>query len=120
MKKIIGLGGLSIAAMTLLISVFAGQKNEIKVAQGYSTSSLPTTIDLNDTTLENILSHSQYGQGLSNFITDRDVSTAKPNVLPILFVSNNENTITIIVVCIISVSSVGLYFFIKSRRKEEF
>ena len=57
MKKTIGLGVLSVAAMALLIGIFAGQKNEYKVAQGYTVSSLPTTIDLKDTSASDIRSY---------------------------------------------------------------
>lgn len=54
MNKLKVFGGLSLATMGLLIGVFAGQKNEIKKAVGYSMSDLPTTIDLNDTSASSI------------------------------------------------------------------
>ena len=72
MKKFFGMGVLSIAAMTLLIGVFAGQKNEFKEAKGYSTSSLPTTIDLNDTSAANIRS---YYSSLNNLDTNQRQGT---------------------------------------------
>ena len=64
MKKVLGLGVLSVVAMGMLIGVFAGQKNEIKKASAYSTSSLPTTIDLNDTSAANIRSYYSSLNGL--------------------------------------------------------
>ena len=64
MKKVLGLGVLSVVAMSMLIGVFAGQKNEFKKALGYSTSSLPTTIDLNDTSVANIRSYYSSLNGL--------------------------------------------------------
>ena len=72
MKKFFGMGVLSLAAMTLLIGVFAGQKNEFKEAKGYSTSSLPTTIDLNDTSAANIRS---YYSSLNNLSTSERQGT---------------------------------------------
>ena len=72
MKKIVGMGVLSLAAMAMIIGVFAGQKNEIKEAKGYSVSSLPTTIDLNDTSAANIRS---YYSSLNNLSTSERQGT---------------------------------------------
>ena len=58
--------------MAILIGVFAGQKTEYKEAQGYSTSTLPTTIDLNDTSTANIRS---YYSSLNNLSTSERQGT---------------------------------------------
>ena len=65
---------------------------------------------------EYILSHYE----VNNFITGRNVSPAKPNVLPVLFGKSANNVAVIIVISLISVSAIGGYFFLKSRKKEEF
>ena len=72
MKKLFGVGVLSIAAMGMLIGAFAGQKHIYKEAQGYSTSTLPTTIDLNDTSAANIRS---YYSTLNNLSTSERQGT---------------------------------------------
>lgn len=64
---------------------------------------------------EYILAHYE----VSNFIAGRNVSPAKPNTLPILFGKKTTLTV-IIIVSVIGVSAIGGYFFMKSRRKEEF
>ena len=49
-------GGL-LCASVLSVSLISSFKNESKDVEGYSTSSLPTTIDLNDTSASNIRSY---------------------------------------------------------------
>ena len=68
MKKFIPISAsLSIAlALGLFTAVFSSSKNEVKKVEGYSASSLPTTIDLNDTTAANIRN---YYKSLNNLST---------------------------------------------------
>ena len=86
MKKSWGLGFLSLAAMAMLIGVFAGQKNTYKEAQGYTASSLPTTIDLNDTSAANIRSYYSSLNSLST--SERQGTNLLKNLKPIL--KNNQ------------------------------
>lgn len=69
---------------------------------------------------EYILGDARFNSGLSNFIIGRNVSTAQPHVSPILFAGKTNNVVVIIVVSVISVSAIGGYFFMRSKRKEEF
>ena len=68
MKKYIPVSiSLSLAlTLGLFTAVFSSSKNGVKKVEGYSASSLPTTIDLNDTTAANIRN---YYKSLNNLST---------------------------------------------------
>ena len=68
MKKFVPISiSISLAmALGLFTAVFTTSKNEVKKVEGYSASSLPTTIDLNDTTAANIRN---YYRSLNNLST---------------------------------------------------
>ena len=56
---------------------------------------------------------------VSNFISERGVSQSKPNI-SILLGKPTDNVIIIVTYSLIGVSAIGGYFFMKSKRKEEF
>ena len=57
---------------------------------------------------------------VTNFIQGRVPASAKPATLPILFGKNTNTIALVIAVSVISISAIGGYFFMKSRRKEGF
>ena len=69
---------------------------------------------------EYMLGDSRYSPFITAFITGRNISPAKPNILPILFINNSSTMIIIVVISLVSVSAIGGYFFMRSRKKEEF
>ena len=68
---------------------------------------------------EYILGDSRFNSGLDNFIAERGVNPARPNVNPIAFGDKTSSTVLIIALTIVFSGAVGGYFLIKSRKKEE-
>ena len=64
-----------------------------------------------------ILSDPRFNSGLSTFVTGRSVSPARPNLIPMILSGENSNVAIIIIISLVSVSTVGGYFFLK-RKKE--
>lgn len=56
---------------------------------------------------------------VSNFISERGVTQSKPNI-SILLGKPTDNVIIIVTYSLIGVSAIGGYFYMKSKRKEEF
>ena len=69
---------------------------------------------------EYILSDSRFNSGLSTFVAGRSVSFSRPNLIPMVFNVENSNVAVIIIISLVSLSTVVGFFFLKSRKKEEF
>ena len=67
---------------------------------------------------EYMLSDPRFNAGLTAFVTGRSVSLARPNLVPLVFNKENNSIAIIIIISLVSVSTVGGYFFLKSRKKE--
>lgn len=84
-KKLLGIAFTTFAALTVGVSLNVHNKQTVKV-EAYSVTSLPTTIDLNDTSAANIRS---YYSSLNNLSTsERSGTNLLKNLKPIL--KNNQ------------------------------
>ena len=57
-------------------------------------------------------------QGLTNFIAGRNVSSANQTILPSIFGKNSATIVVLVLVSVVSASTIGGYFFLRSRKKE--